>query len=197
MRLFVAVNLKDEERRKLYKAATSLRNSGMPVHWVEPGALHMTLKFLGEVRPQNVDAVMNAVRAVAGKAVAHDIKLSGFGAFPTIRRPRVLWAGAEAKPELRSLKHDLEWELAALGFERELRAFQPHVTLGRASDESEAGDFRDLEALIAGIRYRGKVQIRQVDLMSSRLTAAGPRYEILGSAQVGATEKRRPASRSA
>ena len=51
--------------------------------------------------------------------------------------------------------------------------------------------------LIAGIRYRGKVQIRQVDLMSSRLTAAGPRYEILGSAPVGAAEKRRAASRSA
>lgn len=197
MRLFVAVNLKNEERRKLYKAAAPLRDSDMPVHWVEAGALHLTLKFLGEVRPQNVDAVMEAVRAVAGKAVSHDVKLSGFGAFPTIRRPRVIWAGAEAKPELRSLKHDLEWELAALGFERELRAFQPHVTLGRASDESEAGDFRDLESVIAGIRYKGKVQIRQVDLMSSRLTAAGPRYEVVGSAAVGAGEKRRAASRSA
>ena len=119
MRLFVAINLKDEERRKLHKAAAPLRDSGMPVRWVEPSALHITLKFLGEVRPQNVDAVMRAVAAVAAKAVPHDIRLAGFGAFPTIRRPDVIWAGAEAKPELRSLKHDLEWELAALGFERE------------------------------------------------------------------------------
>ncbi len=193
MRLFVAVNLKEDERRKLHKAAAPLRKSGMPVRWVEPSALHLTLKFLGEVRPQNVDAVMDAVRAVAAKAVPHDVKLSGFGAFPTIRRPSVIWAGAEAKPELRSLKHDLEWELAALGFERELRAFQPHITLGRADDESEAGNFRDLETLIGEIRYKSRIPVRQVDLMSSKLTAEGARYEILGSAPIGMPEKRKAA----
>ena len=193
MRLFVAVNLKDDERKKLYKAAAPLRKSGMPVKWVEPAALHITLKFLGEVRPQNIDAVMHAVSAVAAKAVPHDVKLAGFGAFPTIRRPRIIWAGAEAKPELRSLKHDLEWELAALGFERELRAFQPHITLGRASDESEAGDFRDLETLIGDISYKSKIPVRQVDLMSSKLTADGARYELLGSVPVGMPEKRKAA----
>ena len=193
MRLFVAVNLKDDERKKLHKAAAPLRKSGMPVRWAEPAALHMTLKFLGEVRPQNVDAVMHAVSAVATKAVPHDVKLGGFGAFPTIRRPRVIWAGAEAKPELRSLKHDLEWELAALGFERELRAFQPHITLGRADEEAEAGMFRDLETLIGDINYKSKIPIRQVDLMSSKLTAEGARYEILGSVPIGMPEKRKAA----
>ena len=191
MRLFVAVNLKDDERKKLFKAAAPLRKSGMPVRWVDPGALHMTLKFLGEVRPQNVDAVMHAVSAVAAKAVPHEVRLAGFGAFPTIRRPNVIWAGAEAKPELRSLKHDLEWELAALGFERELRAFQPHITLGRADEETEAGLYRDLENLIGEISYKSQIPVRQVDLMSSKLTADGARYEILGSAPVGMPEKRK------
>lgn len=193
MRLFVALNLKDDERKKLYKAAAPLRKSGMPVRWVDPGSLHVTLKFLGEVRPQNVDAVMQAVAAVAAKAVPHDIKLGGFGAFPTIRRPRIIWAGAEAKPELRSLKHDLEWELAALGFERELRAFQPHITLGRADDESEAGNFRDLETLIGEIKYKSRIPVRQVELMSSKLTPEGAEYEVLGSAPVGVPEKRKAA----
>ena len=81
----------------------------------------------------------------------------------------------------------------AIGFDRELRAFQPHVTLGRAHDESEAGNFRDLESLIAGIKYKGKIQIRQVDVMSSKLTPDGPRYEIIASAPVGAPEKRKAA----
>jgi 2'-5' RNA ligase len=136
---------------------------------------------------------MHSVSAVAAKAVPHDTKLAGFGAFPTIRRPSVIWAGAEAKPELRSLKHDLEWELAALGFERELRAFQPHVTLGRADEEAEAGLFRDLETLIADINYKSKIPIRQVDLMSSKLTPDGARYEVLGSVPVGMPEKRKVA----
>lgn len=193
MRLFIAINLKDQERKRLYKAAEPLRKSNMPVRWVEPASLHLTLKFLGEIRPQNTDAVLAAIADVAAKAVPHDTKLAGFGAFPTIRRPRVIWAGAEAKPELRSLKHDLEWELASLGFERELRAFQPHITIGRAEDDAEAGDFRDLEATMAGIKYRGKVQIRHVDLMSSKLTPKGPRYEILGSVPVGTNERRKAA----
>ncbi|HEX6587520.1 MAG TPA: RNA 2',3'-cyclic phosphodiesterase [Longimicrobiales bacterium] len=193
MRLFVALNLKDDERKKLYKAAAPLRKSGMPVRWVEQSSLHITLKFLGDVRAQNVDAVMHAVAEVAGKAVPHDVKLGGFGAFPTIRRPRIIWAGAEARPELRSLKHDLEWELAALGFERELRAFQPHITLGRADEEAEAGNFRDLETLIAEIKYKSRIPVRQVDLMSSKLTPDGAVYEVLGSAPVGVPEKRKAA----
>lgn len=186
MRLFIALDPSAQEKKKLFDAAKPLRESGMPVNWVPKPSLHLTLKFLGEVRPKRVDSVLEAVSAVAAKAVASDVHIAGFGAFPTIRRPRVLWAGADATPELRSLKHDMEWELAALGFERELRAFQPHITLGRAAGDSEAGNFRDLETVMADIKYRGTLQVRRVDVMSSTLTPEGPRYETVASATIGA-----------
>jgi len=191
MRLFIAIDLSAQEKKKLHKAAKPLRDSDMPVRWVEPEALHLTLKFLGEVRAERVEGVTEAMTEVAAKAVPCDIKIRGFGAFPTIRRPRVIWAGTEATPELRSLKHDLEWELASLGYDRELRAFQPHITLGRAETGSEAGNFRDLEELMSGIKYTGKLQVRRVDLMSSRLTPEGAVYETIASAPVGATEEKR------
>lgn len=185
MRLFIALDPSREEKRRLYKAADPLRSSGMPVRWLPPDSLHLTLKFLGEVRAKRVDSVLEAVRAVAGKAVPTDVRISGFGAFPTIRRPRVIWTGTEATPELRSLKHDMEWELAALGFERELRAFQPHITLGRANAGAEAGNFRDLEALMSSIEHKGKLQVRRVDVMSSTITAEGPRYDVIASTRIG------------
>lgn len=185
MRLFIALDPSSEEKKRLYRAAAPLRESGMPVSWVPKPSLHLTLKFLGDVRPNRVDGVLEAVKGVAGKAVPTDVVVSGFGAFPTIRRPRVIWAGADATPELRSLKHDMEWELASLGFERELRAFQPHITLGRARAETEAGNFRDLEAIMSAIDYQGRLQVRRVDVMSSTLTSDGPRYEVVASARIG------------
>ena len=185
MRLFIALDPRSEEKKRLYRAAEPLRKSDMPVRWVPRESLHLTLKFLGEVRPKRVEPVLEAMKAVAAKAVPTDVRISGFGAFPTIRRPRIIWAGADATPELRSLKHDMEWELASLGFERELRAFQPHITLGRANAESEAGNFRDLAAVINDIDYSGKLQVRRVDLISSVLGPEGPRYEVIGSAAIG------------
>jgi RNA 2',3'-cyclic 3'-phosphodiesterase len=113
------------------------------------------------------------------------MRMSGSGAFPTTRRPKVIWLGAVASPELRCLKHDLEWELAPLGFEREVRAFHPHVTLGRARVDARAGDFRGFEDLVAAMDFTAEITVRSVDLMKSTLSAKGARYEKLLSAKLG------------
>lgn len=167
------------------RAARRMREAELPVRWVEPDQLHLTLKFLGEVRPERVGDVEKAVARVAGKTRSFTMQMGGSGAFPTTRRPKVIWLGANASPELRCLKHDLEWELAPLGFEREVRAFHPHVTLGRARAEARAGDFRGFEDLVAAMEYRAEITVRSVDLMKSTLSAKGARYEKLLSAKLG------------
>ncbi|HWV56047.1 MAG TPA: RNA 2',3'-cyclic phosphodiesterase, partial [Longimicrobiales bacterium] len=169
MRLFVALNLPDAERQRIHSVAATLRNAGFPVRWVSAESLHITMKFLGEVRHDRVGSVVGAVEAAASKTPAFDLGLGGFGAFPALRRPRVIWLGAEATPELRCLKHDLEWGLGELGFAREVRAFAPHVTLGRAHASSGAGDFRRLQELFEAIEYAATVRVDTVDLMRSTL----------------------------
>ncbi|MGK7313207.1 MAG: RNA 2',3'-cyclic phosphodiesterase [Candidatus Longimicrobiales bacterium M2_2A_002] len=188
MRLFIAINFTVKDRRRMYSAVRALREAELPVKWVDPEQLHMTLKFLGEVRPERVGDVQSAVARVAAKTRPFDMVMTGAGAFPTMRRPKVIWLGADASPELRCLKHDMEWELAPQGFEREVRAFHPHVTVGRATKEARAGDFRGFEALVDAMDFEREITVRNVDLMESFLSSKGPRYEKLLSAKLGRDE---------
>ncbi len=178
MRLFIALNLPKKERTRIHRAARALRDRELPVRWVEADDYHLTLKFLGDVRGGSRDPVEHVMEKVAGETPAFEVTVKGFGAFPTIRRPRVLWIGAQATPELRCLKQDLEWGLAEHGFERETRAFHPHVTLGRADEEGGAGAFRGLDDVVADLNHASTFTVRSLDLMRSKLTKSGPQYSI-------------------
>ena len=179
MRLFIALNLPESEREAIHAATKPLRDAGFPARWLPAVSLHVTMKFLGEVRPQHVEGLIGSIEDAAAKTTNFAFALRGFGAFPTLRRPRVLWLGAEATPELRCLKHDLEWGLREHGFKREVRSFMPHVTLGRAHAHSGAGDFRQLQNLLEEIDYSATVHVDTVDLMRSHLLPDGARYEVL------------------
>lgn len=179
MRLFIALNLPDEERLRIHEAAEPLREAGFPVRWLDPDLFHLTLKFLGQTRSEMVPVVQKVIRKVAGQTRAFSLRLEGFGAFPTIRRPRVLWLGADPSPALRCLKQDLEWGLTNHGFERETRAFHPHVTLGRVNDDLGAGVFRGLDDVAAAMEFVGEVPVDSVDLMRSQRLKDGVRYSVV------------------
>ena len=179
MRLFVALNLPKKERDQIYRASKVLRECELPVRWVEPEHFHVTLKFLGEVRDDRVEGVREALQRVASSTARLDLAVEGFGAFPTIRRPQVIWVGIEPSPALRCLKQDVEWALMACGFERETRAFHPHLTLGRADAQDGAGAFRGLDDKAANLAYQGQVKVRTLDLMRTQLSKGGaPRYTL-------------------
>jgi len=186
MRLFIALNLPKKERERIHRATRSLREGEMPVRWLEPSQYHVTLKFLGEVRKERLPAVEEAIRRVAESTQAFTTGFSGFGAFPTIRRPRVVWLRVSATPELRCLKQDLEWAFGDTGFQAERRAFHPHVTIGRANDRNGAGAFRGLDEIMADMVFEGEVKVHTLDLMQSQPTREGSTYKLLTS------EKLRP-----
>lgn len=183
MRTFVALNLPPKERERIHRALGRLRDSGFPVRWVEAENLHVTLKFLGEVRPEVLPRVEEALEKVAEGTPPLVLHLEGFGAFPTVRRPRVIWMGVEATPVLRCLKQDLEWALADLGFETETRAFHPHLTLGRADPGDGAGAFRELDERVAGMDVTASVHVATLDLMRSQLSRSGAHYHVMSSAR--------------
>jgi RNA 2',3'-cyclic 3'-phosphodiesterase len=190
MRLFVGLSVPAAERARLHAAASPLRDAPLPMRWMQPDSLHLTLKFLGEVRPEHVDEVGEALVEVAAKQAPFTVPLGGFGAIPSLRRPRVVWARAEPVSELRFLKHDLEWGFAELGFEREDRAFQPHITLGRARSHARAGDFRVFEELLSELRYEGLLEVDAACLFRSTLSPEGARYECVLEAPLARTARR-------
>lgn len=185
MRLFIALNLPKKEREKIHRAARPLREEELPVSWIDPQNFHVTLKFLGHVRPDRLEGVQGAMARVAEATPPFKTTMGGFGAFPTIRRPRVIWLGVSANPELRCLKQDVEWALGDHGFEPETRAFHPHLTLGRADASDGAGAFRGLDELAARLRFKGLLQVRTIDLMRSHLSREGARYSVVSSARLG------------
>lgn len=187
MRLFLAVNLPKKEKDRIHRSARPLRERELPVQWIDPDHYHLTLKHLGPVRPERLDSIEAVMQKVSDSTQAFAASIAGFGAFPTIRRPEVLWAGIEATPEMRCLKQDLEWGLAELGFERETRAFHPHISLGRASGEGGAGAFRGVDDVVAEMAHSGEFMIRSIDLMQSKADRSGPLYTVLRSTKLSAS----------
>lgn len=184
MRLFITLNLPKRERERIHRAARPLRDEELPVRWIEPEHYHLTLKFLGQVRPERIPEIRRTLDHVASATPVFPMAFRGFGAFPTIRRPRVIWLGVEASAELRCLKQDVEWALGDHGFEPETRAFHPHLTLGRADPAIGGGAFRGLDRRMADLHYAGSVTVRSLDLMRSQLSREGARYSVVASSKL-------------
>lgn len=176
MRLFIAINLPADLRQRLWKAAEPLRTAGYPVRWVAAGGMHLTLKFLGDVRSDREPEVVAAIGTAVQGATRFTLPMGGFGAFPSLSHPRVVWAGCEPVPALELLQHRVEQGMERLGFPLEGRAFHPHLTLGRAQRDARAGAFRGLGGRMDALAFDGEVTVESVDLMESQLARDGARY---------------------
>jgi 2'-5' RNA ligase len=182
VRSFVAVVLPEEVRRVVYEAAGALRRDVPGVAWVKEENLHVTLRFLGSQEPAALARITEALRAAAAGLAPFPASVEGFGAFPSPRAPRVVWAGiGQGAGELRRLHHEVEAALAACGVAPEGRAFHPHVTLGRVRDP------RRPPAVAWPARpFRSGLTVAAVDLVRSDLHPAGARYTTMARAALSA-----------
>lgn len=185
MRVFVAVNFPARLRQKIARLCRPMQEAGVPGRWNEADQIHLTLKFIGEIPATEVDSVAAALEEVAGSFRPFDMGFGAIGAFPSPRRPRVIWLGVEQTPELRFVKDDLERRLADLGIAREERPYQPHVTLGRAPRDAEAGEFRRLEEVARSLRIPDVYRVTHLDLMKSQLGTGGAVHTRLVAANMG------------
>ena len=130
IRTFIAVDLGLEVRAALSATTRELASTGADARWVRAEGMHATLKFLGGVEPKRLDAARNALEPVAAASPAMKLSVRRLGAFPSLRRPRVLWAGIDC-PGLADLAARIDAALSPLGFPLEQRSFNPHITLAR------------------------------------------------------------------
>jgi 2'-5' RNA ligase len=131
VRVFVAVFPPPEVQEALIEAARALPTDAFRPP--APERVHLTLKFLGEVPPEDLPRITSALGRVTRQGEPFDATVSGFGAFPSTRRARILWAGIGAGAEgFRALSRAVEDVLEPEGFVREDKPFVPHLTLGRA-----------------------------------------------------------------
>jgi 2'-5' RNA ligase len=135
IRSFIAIDLPDATRQALAAVQEQLKQSRATVRWVKPGSIHLTLKFLGNIHAAQVEDIARAVVQEIRDQAPITLRPAGLGAFPSLRKPRVIWIGMNGEVQrLNAIQVRVDNALEPLGFVREKRGFRPHLTIGRVKD---------------------------------------------------------------
>jgi RNA 2',3'-cyclic 3'-phosphodiesterase len=173
VRTFVAVFPPSEVREALFRAARDLPAS-KAFRLIGPEKLHITSKFLGNVAEDDLIRVRLALGQLRGRHVPFEVETSGFGAFPSGKKARILWAGVgEGSEQLRVVAQSVDDLLEPVGFGREKRSYVPHLTLGRSRGRAaKLGD--------AGVSPPTLLfTVSGVDLVESVPEESGVTYSVL------------------
>ena len=189
MRAFVAIDLSEQVRQTLIAFSSGLKaeQHDRLASWSRPGAIHLTLIFLGDVAEANVQRLRVSLDDVARATHPFSIVVRGTGFFPSERRPRILWAGIEEVEELKALRRDVVEGAARLGFQTDKKSFRPHITLARF--RTPVGAARIVErATTDRDRVFGETMVTEFRLYRSRLTPAGAVHEVVNQFAFGVVD---------
>jgi len=186
LRTFIALDIPSHLQQLILKKTETLRNAlgASLVRWVAAEHLHLTLKFLGDVSPANVERLTQMLRSEAELVQAFEMRVYGIGAFPGSKRPRVLFIRIQAPAELEALYRGIESACARLGYVSESRDFSPHLTIGRLRQDIPAAGQQKIRTELANtvIDSLGIARVDSVHLYKSDLKPNGSVYTKLFSA---------------
>lgn len=189
LRAFIAIDIPPDTRARIGQVVASLkREIGVQaVRWVAPENIHLTLKFLGDVSPTQLDLLKQVVLQEAASHPPFEVTVRDLGCFPNPRRPRVIWAGLDIPLALEKLQRSLDQATARLGYASEARPFSPHLTLGRVNQHASPDALLSIRAALEKNQQQqfGIVQVTDVILFHSDLRPSGPQYTPLCRAPLG------------
>jgi 2'-5' RNA ligase len=176
-RVFCAVPLPIEIRERAVEHIAQLRQAAPNVRagWERVEKMHITLKFLGEIEASGVASLSESTERAASAWRPFKLSITGAGAFPTPRNPRVLWLGiADQSSELARLQKYLEDECAAADFKRDTRAFHPHLTIARLRTPQGAHRLAKLHQELGFAQM--EFTVNEIVVVRSELAPGGSRY---------------------
>lgn len=179
IRAFIAANLATPVVEEIAKVRSALQEAKGDVRWTRIEGLHLTFKFLGDVAHSQVTPILEVVSEALRERPSLRILAQGLGAFPSLKRPRVLWGGLSGEG-LQELSEAVEAALMPLDFPPEERPFTPHLTLGRVRS------LRGWERTLAVVKeyeraHFGESMVNHITLYRSDLRPDGAVYTPLGS----------------
>ncbi len=190
MRIFVGIDLDPEVRSRIERFVEGVQGFAPEARWTRAASLHITLKFIGEQPAERIDVITAGLQQI--KAPSFELKIAGYGFFPTAKAPRVFWLGIEGDQRLTELAMKCDATLAEFGIPREERPYSPHLTLARGSGRSSGspnrrtGDransvFTSLQKRLDGLKSPefGTVDVREFVLYKSQLSPSGSIYTKL------------------
>ncbi|MGI5863091.1 MAG: RNA 2',3'-cyclic phosphodiesterase [Myxococcales bacterium] len=193
VRLFIAVTLDEAAleacARETQRLEAALGKLAKGVRFPRPEGLHFTIKFLGWTAEELMPAIHEGLARAAAPLRPFSLRLEGLEAFPSVRRPRVVYLNVvEGAEEMTRLAERVEAELAPLGFPTEKRGFTPHVTLARVKDPKTAARVGESVAAAPPLRV-ATMQVAKVSLMRSELSPGGSKYTELAGFALGGSAR--------
>lgn len=177
MRAFLALELSEDVKREIAAALGPRAASLAGLRRTAPGNVHLTLRFLGDSRPEQLAALVPSVGAAAARCPPADARIAGLGLFPERGAPRILWLGVEPGPGVLELQQACEQAAQSAGFAPEPRPFRPHLTLGRWRERVRRPELAALEL--------GVARLERLVLFESRLDPRGAVYTPLHTFRLG------------
>lgn len=173
VRAFIAIDLPASLQEALSLVQEPLHKAPGRLAIVDPSLLHITLKFLGELSPDQVARVIEELKSL--EFPAYPVSIRGISANnPT--RPRVIWAKVQDEGKTAALAGLIDSALETIGVSRETRPFRPHITIARVK-EFHPGIPAAIFPLSGWIG--GEIDVSRIVLKKSTLTPRGPIYETL------------------
>ena len=181
VRAFLAIPLSGDLKTALQRLQSDLKARNSEVRWSRLDNLHLTLHFFGEIHQENLEKIMASMLSVSNRHKPFQVNVTGLGAFPNVRRPRVVWLGLTPQHPLRQLHQDCQTSLQAAGIVTDSRPYAPHLTIGRVRART------DLTALSReiGTREFGQLAVDRLVLYESRLRPGGAEHRPLFSVALG------------
>ena len=177
IRSFIAIQLPRELRSALHELALPLQSLSLNVKWVPESNYHLTLKFLGDVAPDDIQGLDTQLQSLAERE-CFNLSLGGWGMFPSPKRPSVLWAGLGGELEtLQRLWMDLQNCLSGRVYPRDQR-WHPHITLGRFRSPDHLDSLNTKLQKTPSFDHIGCFTVSGLSLMESRLSPVGPSYHL-------------------
>lgn len=183
IRAFIALEMPDKIRRALDEISFRLRKdlSEVPLRWVPVDHMHLTLKFLGDISPEQVPAITSVLEEETASLSPFDLSVHGLGVFPNLQRPRVLWVGVNLSQGAKEFQREIESEVSKLGFSTERRPFSPHLTLARVRGHARSADLARIREVMTGTENSAPVVdlADTITLFRSDLKPSGSVYNAL------------------
>ena len=185
VRSFIAVELPGELKQELTQLEDRLKLSNQPwVRWVNPYSIHLTLKFLGNVATDRLDAITRSMEEASRGSAPFHLEVRELGVFPNLKRVQVAWVGVKGEVDtMQQLQQRIESGLVPLGFASESRRFTPHLTLARVNNRASPNERQRFGELIASSSFEAvhSIEVNAVNLMKSQLTREGAIYTRISS----------------
>ncbi len=172
IRSFIALYPDLHAREHIGEFIACMREQNRSCRWEQPEKVHITLKFLGDVQPEALEEIAADLRREIQPEGEILARLDRTGAFPNMRRPRIIWLGfSEAVPRVLSL-HRLTDEICERhGLLRDEQKFTPHCTVGRVR---RGAGTEGLENELTACSFQpATVHFSAVRIMESTLTSRG------------------------